>query len=153
MPAAYPGPWEYFVRKVRIGLPDECWEWRGRGLGDHYGKWAHAGTHRNAHRATYELFYGPIEEGQVNHTCDNKRCCNPDHLYLGSQSDNMRDVVKRGLFANQKGKSLLNESRIREIRRLLRLGESHSSIAKRFGVSRSTVTVINRNRSWTWVED
>ena len=153
MGSPYRGPWEYFVRKVRIGLPNECWEWKGCVGKNGYGGWGIGYQRRNAHRAVYELFYGPIKEGQVNHTCDNKRCCNPDHLYLGNQHDNMRDVVERGLFSNQKGKSSLNPEKIREIRNLLRRGISLTEVGKRYGVTKSAISSIKRGVSWAWVED
>lgn len=71
------------LRKVEI--VGGCWLWRGIKRGD-YGVMAINGRTRNAHRAAYALFVGPVPDGvSVLHSCQNKLCCCPDHLYLGVQ--------------------------------------------------------------------
>ena len=73
--------------------PNDCWNWILSGEIDKYG---HVGN-MSSHRYSYQLHNGSIPEGQcVRHTCDNKRCVNPAHLVLGTQKDNMRDMVERG---------------------------------------------------------
>ena len=151
MGSPYKGPWEYFVRKVRIGLPTECWEWKGCVGKNGYGGWGYRYTRKNAHKACYELFFGKVSNALVLHTCDNKRCCNPEHLYLGTQKDNMRDVIQRGLFANQKGKSSLTAQDVKHIRQLLEAGQSLTSIGKQYGLTKSTISAIKRRVTWDWV--
>jgi hypothetical protein len=86
-----------FWDKVRMGLPDECWEWRASTNSYGYGKFGIVGRVLGAHRIAWELSHGPVPEGQcVLHRCDNPPCCNPAHLFLGTQADNMRDCKAKG---------------------------------------------------------
>ena len=74
-----------------------CWVWTGCTNKDGYGKIWHRGKHHQIHRLSYWLHFGEIPEGlNVLHRCDNPPCCNPDHLYLGSQRRNVRDREERG---------------------------------------------------------
>lgn len=73
-----------------------CWFWRGSLRKDGYGRFRMNGKTVLAHRASYFLHYGKVKPGSdVCHTCDNKACVNPEHLYLGDVSSNMRDKVRR----------------------------------------------------------
>jgi hypothetical protein len=73
-----------------------CWAWRGyRWLG--YGRVNVGKMPRLAHRVAFELFHGPIPDGLcVCHRCDNPQCCNPGHLFLGTLTDNNRDMTEKG---------------------------------------------------------
>lgn len=80
--------------------PDGCWVFTGYQTKKGYGK-IHRGPGSRelvrVHRAAWEVTYGPIPEGLfVLHHCDNPPCCNPEHLFLGTNSDNMRDMVAKG---------------------------------------------------------
>ena len=160
------GPWEYFVRKVRIGAPDQCWEWIGSVGGPGYGNWSHSQfggkVVRTAHRAAYELFFEDAGELQVNHRCGNRRCCNPDHLYAGTQRQNWEDSVEHQTAStppnfygkevrNQYGHSFLDEDKVREIRRRRENGERGADLAREFGVSQSVICSVYKRRSWGWV--
>ena len=92
------------VRRMTIALdkvPGGCWNWT-QSLNTHgYGIVWFGGKMLLAHREAYELFIGPIPAGQwVCHTCDNRRCCNPKHLFLGTVLDNNRDTSQKGRFWN-----------------------------------------------------
>lgn len=78
-----------------------CWEWTGwRAHG--YGYFFHEGKDQRAHRVSYELFVGSIPDGLVvMHSCDNRPCVNPDHLSVGTQADNVRDMVAKGRQRNR----------------------------------------------------
>jgi hypothetical protein len=86
---------EHFTSKVK--KTDACWLWVGginpvTGYGNFYWK----NTQRGSHRASWEIHNGPIPGGmQINHHCDVRACVNPEHLYLGDQADNMKDVSDR----------------------------------------------------------
>jgi len=162
------GPWEYYVRKVRIGLPHECWEWMGSVGGPGYGNWSDSqfgGKRvRTAHRAAYELFFGDPGALQVNHRCGNRRCCNPDHLYAGTQQQNHADSIKHGTHfpppfvcgnkvGNQHGHSPLTEEMVRDIRKRRAAGERGIDLAVKLKVSPNLICSIYKRKTWAWVKD
>lgn len=89
---------ERFWEKVNVKGVNDCWEWNACQYKNGYGKFAL--TRSNAvysHRLAYELTYGSIPNGlYVCHSCDNPRCCNPNHLFAGTQTDNMQDCKRKG---------------------------------------------------------
>lgn len=99
-----------------------CWEWNNIDRTRRYGRFMIDGAYTNAHRASYRLYVGQIPAGlNVLHRCDNPACVRPDHLFLGTQLDNMRDCSAKGRARPKKGvdniKAKLSEEDVREIRR------------------------------------
>jgi hypothetical protein len=132
-----------------------CIEAKGfRGAGGYVRK-RMGGVNTNAHRVAYMEHFGPIPEGKVvMHTCDNPACVNPEHLKVGTQADNIADKVKKGRQAKGTliGSAKLNEKQVSEIRDLYaKGGETHQSLAKVFGVSRSLITAILNRKWWAHV--
>ena len=148
-------------KKVVVLGPDDCWEWRGwrddrggsaMGYGrihvfDEWGK-----THNvPVHRVAWMLTYGAIPEGlDVLHQCDNPPCCNPSHLFLGTDVDNAADrsAKDRGARGERSGLAKLTESDVREIRSSNLL---QRELAKRFGVSQPLIGMIRRRVIWKHV--
>jgi len=100
-------PAELFMKHVKKG--DHCWKWTGTVMDNGYGQAYDIRVARQvlAHRLSYELFIGPIPEGQeVMHSCDNRPCVRPDHLEIGSHKKNMEDAVARKRMWWQKSHSL-----------------------------------------------
>lgn len=90
--------------ELHLNKTDSCWLWVGGVNGRGYGNFHYNGTTVSAHRASWELFKGSIPEGlHVLHKCDVKNCVNPDHLFVGTRSDNMKDKVNKGRDADRSG--------------------------------------------------
>lgn len=139
-----------------------CWEWTASLTEHGYGQMRFRGTRWLSHRVAWVLFKGEIpEDGNayktmgVLHRCDNPKCVNPEHLFLGDQGDNCTDSVsksrwgKRGCPGETHGRAIVTEDMVREIRRS---EETLSVLAERYGLSRSAVSHIRKRRSWTHVE-
>lgn len=107
-----------------------------------------------ATRAAYELFIGPIPTGLfVLHYCDNDRCVNPNHLFLGTQLDNIkdRDKKQRNARGETHARARLTENDVKNIRRLARLGSTQRELAKLYDTPASNIcNIINRKR-WSHV--
>lgn len=132
---------EYVLSRVVISVscPDRCWEWIG-GLSEKgYGKCSpQREKSGRAHRLAYKSLIGPIPKGiNVCHSCDNRKCCNPNHLWLGTQTDNHKDMVKKG---RQRGPGKLTLGQTIEIRQTY--NGKRKEFAQRYGVSISTITRI-----------
>lgn len=91
------GTVERFRKKVDIsGGPNACWPWLGAKNREGYGKFKARGTTQNASRVALEIYLDrPLLRDQANHICDNPSCCNPSHLYVGNQSQNIKDSYDR----------------------------------------------------------
>lgn len=103
------------------------------------------------HRFSYEHFKGKIPNGKlVCHTCDFRACCNPEHLFAGTQSDNVQDMVAkgRGLVGEKNGNTKFTEADVLRIYRYLDQGLRRVEIAKKFGVADVTISHIATGRNW-----
>lgn len=152
MAAAFTRPLsERFWAKVNKDGPDGCWLWTGAILKSGYGSIGD-GPHRTdtTHRVSWRLHFGDIPRGlYVLHHCDNKPCIRPEHLFLGTHADNMRDMARK----NRSGKNVLTPAQVREIRAACDAGEVQRVVARRYGVSFSTVHLIFRRKIWRQVEE
>lgn len=131
--------------------PDECWPWTGPIDGDRgrIGKGGKRGGLLRSSQAAWIVTRGPIPDGMVvRHKCDNPPCCNPSHLELGTQADNVRDMIERGRL-NMTGirpGSLpkLTLEQAERVRAQVASGASGASVARSLGVSPSTIYRILR---------
>jgi hypothetical protein len=113
--------------------------------------WA-GGKAVSAHRVSWMAFRGPIPDGMcVLHTCDIRLCVNPDHLFLGTQSENMRDMRKKGRALDNRGekhaRAKLSNEAVIEIRNTPKTLGSGVSLAMRYGVTDGHISDIRRGRS------
>lgn len=89
----------YKENKIEIDPITGCWKFLGSPTGQGYGRVRINGREWGLHRLFYTVYKGEIPNDKiVMHTCDNKLCCNPEHLILGTQHDNVLDAVKKGIF-------------------------------------------------------
>lgn len=128
-----------------------CWEWTGTLNQGGYGKFRGI----NASRIMWEYEYGKIlDDLQVLHTCDNRKCVNPSHLFLGTISDNMKDKVKKNRQSkgSKIGNSILNEEIVYQIRKQRLEGKTYKELQEIFSISFYLVRSICKNRQWKHVE-
>lgn len=139
---------ERFWSQVR--KTDDCWEWQGsKRFG--YGRFNHHGITSSAHRFSYQISFGDIEDGLcVLHRCDNPACVRPDHLFLGTDLENNadRDAKGRTATALTSHPSKLSPTAVSEIRMLAANGVSMYSLAKTYGVKRPSIVNIVRRKTW-----
>lgn len=131
-----------------------CWEWLLSVNPDGYGHCSRTsyGSLR-AHRASAIMHGMDVDGVNVNHKCHNRKCINPDHLYCGTQMENVRDCVNAGRFKSNKGednpRAILDWNKVREIRaRYPAGGVSCADLARQYGVGWSTMDRLLRNISW-----
>lgn len=142
----------------------QCWQWLGKtherggygyfqfGLRDVSGK--SVITSWVAHRYSWFLNFGEIPEGLlVLHKCDNRLCCRPDHLWLGTALDNARDMInkERGLRGEKHPKNKISRSHARRIKEMLKSGLQPTAISQELKISRNIVANIKQGRAWAWL--
>lgn len=146
-----------FWESVLVKELDECWEWRGSKDQDGYGKLhiTKAGQELNlrSHRISYEIHFGSIPEDMlVCHKCDNPPCCNPKHLFLGTNQDNITDKIKknRGTHGENHPSSKLTWRDVLKIRCLYEQNPNVniSHLARIYGVSRMTMKHAMISKTW-----
>jgi len=146
---------ERFWKKV--AKSSECWVWTGGRLGGKYGRIRYlrddVWTHEYAHRVSWELHFGTIPEGLwVLHECDNPPCVRPDHLFLGTQLDNINDMLfkKRGRNGSSvgvlHGRAKLSESEVYAIRKRVDSDETIGSVAEEYRVSSTLIRYIKQRQ-------
>lgn len=129
-----------------------CWLWGGHTNEDGYGKLSVEGKLKSAHRVSFEAFNGKITKGLlVCHKCDTPQCVNPDHLFLGTQLDNMRDMSIKGRGAKFKDGVKIKEETVLKIMERIKECVPFKDIAREFFVSASLVAKINNGKNWTRV--
>jgi HNH endonuclease len=143
-----------FKSKIDV-VHSGCWNWFATRNTCGYGVFCFRGKNQLAHRVSWLIHKGHIPNGRyVLHRCDNPRCVNPDHLFLGTQTDNMRDAVRKGRLktGNVRGTdqplSPFVESQVHFIRLASSEGFSRSSIARYFGVCRTSIDAIVNRKTW-----
>lgn len=144
-----------FYSKINIGSDDECWEWAAYTDNDGYGRFSyyHQGKEvcKGAHRISYELRKGPIPKGMcICHKCNNPSCCNPDHLYAGTQKDNWKDMVDSGTATLVKDPSKNPKAKLswEDVEQIRNSNDTQVNLGKKYGVSQANISAILLNKSW-----
>lgn len=155
---------EKFWAMVDQSSDESCWPWLGYENTNGYGHLHYQGRIWTAHRLAWALSYGEIEDKDdswhgtvVMHSCDNRLCCNPKHLSLGTQADNIADMEAKGRRVSgrqpgsQNARSKLTEDQVIEIHAMLKCGIKRKAIAFQFGVSRDLISQIRVGVRWRHV--
>lgn len=149
------------VRKCR---KSKCWEWKGLLHPNGYAYTTNYETEKKAHvhRLSYEIFKGQIPEGlYVCHSCDNRKCVNPDHLWVGTATENMQDARKKGRLEHVKLMAVkgennpnakLNNEKVREIKKLLNENIRPTVIARKYQVNSGVIYLIRDKKAWKHIE-
>ena len=138
---------ERFWMNVAVSEPDACWLWTGYRTRGGYGAFfvssAKAERTVTAHRLAYFIAHGEIPDDMcVCHRCDTPLCVNPNHLFLGTQGDNMRDAASKGRMATK-----FTAEQVADIRHRSALGEPQATFIEEYGISRKMVYCIVHNRN------
>lgn len=143
-----------FWARIEKNVENGCWLWKGTILSCGYGQLRHENKPIGAHRLSFILHNGPIPDDlQVCHTCDNRWCVNPAHLFPGTAADNAQDAKQKGRL--RKGADIntakLTPEQVVRIRELYALGLDSASLAYYFRVSPSNIRNIVLGGSWKHV--
>lgn len=140
-----------FWSKVEKGSPRACWQWTGALSSNGYGVAfdPQLQATRHAHRVAWLITYGeyPPKGLDLCHSCDNRACVNPNHLFVGTRTDNMQDMARKG----RHGRTVLTPQKVRTIRRLRREGFLLREISAEIGVSVPAVHSVLAGKTWTHV--
>ena len=146
----------------KVDKTDTCWIWKASIRGNSgYGAFKINGKVKSAHRVSWEIYNNKsVPEGLlVCHKCNNRLCVNPEHLYVGTYVDNMRDAIRNGVrdhykyvYGEKVGTAKLSEDNILEIVRLHEEGLSQKEIAKKFKVDRSAIGNVLRGKTWKHID-
>jgi hypothetical protein len=158
----------------KVAKSDGCWLWTGAYQRRAHGEYGHIQLEdlriERAHRVSWMLHFGPIPpDMRVLHRCDNPRCVRPDHLFLGTQLDNIADMDRKGRrrtvrgdahharrpgarIGERNGRSRLTPDDVRRIRAMRAGGAMYKDIASAFGVATPTVQHIVSGKNWSHVE-
>ena len=148
---------EKLLANVRKNEVCGCWNWLGNcQFEGGYGRLKFRNVRTLAHRVSWTVFKGEIPVGMfVLHRCDNPRCINPGHLFLGTLEDNNQDMCLKGRDRKARGekasKAKLTTAQVREMRRLYLEGVRIYQLAPIFGINRSSVGAIVRGKNWVHV--
>lgn len=140
----------------KVDKSGECWIWTAARNERGYGLFhIRAGQRFYAHRFSYSLRFGTLGDLCVLHRCDNPRCVRPDHLFLGTRGDNMRDMTAKGrrLRGARNGASKLTEDAVAAIRARLAhapRGEA-ARVAREYGVAPSVICRVRSGKIWRHV--
>ena len=137
------------LRKAKT--TSQCVEWDGHRDEDGYGRLSVDGRMMSSHREAWVRTFGPIPEGLcVLHKCDNPPCVNPEHLFLGTHQENMRDRDQKGRASGGRTKpnAKLRPVDVETIRTLLADGSRPVELARTYGVCRNVISDIKLGKTW-----
>ena len=142
---------EKFWRSVNREAPNGCWEWTGSLWASGYGRFVFDGKSDRSHRLSWRFVGKELKDDDcLLHKCDNRLCCNPDHLFIGTRAENNLDKTRKG--RQSKGEDFertrLTESDVLAIRAS---SASIAELAQQYGVAWCHINNIRHRRKWRHV--
>ena len=139
---------ELFHTRYKINPRTQCWEWTANRHAQGYGVWRYKGKQLLAHRFSAEQYIGSIEGKVVCHHCDNPCCVNPSHLFIGTQQDNVSDMMSKGraAFGANSNSNKLTEQDALDIR--ADTTTPKKELAKQYKVTYNAIRDIHTRRTW-----
>lgn len=143
----------------RVDKTKDCWVWQGPVTKRGYGRVYAIGKTWRAHRLAYHIIFGDIPKGMlVCHSCDNPPCCNPEHLFLGTNKDNSEDMVNKNRSFHTVGEdnpvAILTEEIVKEIILAYTTSKtSYSKLALHYDVSISAIRDVIKGRRWAYLTE
>lgn len=148
---------------IKVGNPDECWEWQGCKNNTGYGSITISQKVYSAHRIAYALtfpntidFRAPKDKSLkqfILHKCDNRLCCNPNHMELGNYNDNNKDAANKGRSKSVKGakhkNAKLTQDQADQVRLIHKTGLTYVEIGKMFNIHANNISRIVKFRGYT----
>lgn len=145
---------QFWSRASRVG---ECWIWQGSLTTNGYGRLLVKGRWLGTHKIAFLLSHGSVPDGlEVCHTCDNRACIRPDHLFLGTHRENMQDMKTKGrsTYGTKHFNAQLTEDDIRQIRALyVPWKVTCRQLGEMFGTSYKNISRIVRREAWAHVDE
>ena len=132
--------------KIEIDKKTGCWDWKGAS-NNRYGKMRWEKKWISSHRVSYTEFVGEIPDGKVVcHKCDNKKCCNPEHLWVGTQKENVRDAIEKGRHHVRDKNPFVKftEDQLKEMRLLGKEGLSIQRVCRIFNCTAPYVVQVTK---------
>lgn len=139
----------------KVEKTDKCWNWKASGRGMGYGAFKYNKKVYDSHRFSFFLTHGFLPKDCVLHTCDNRKCVRPSHLYQGTHKDNVQDMLKRKRgnynYGADVSSSKLNLATVEKIRKEYKKGvrgKGARMVASKYRVSHTTILDIIRKKCW-----
>lgn len=134
---------ERLLRHIEKITESGCWLWAGCNSNHGYGQITIRPNRYLAHRLSYEIYKGPIPKNMhVLHKCDIKECCNPDHLFLGANQENIEDSSKK----LRRGRVLDAET----VKKIKNDSGTCAKLAEKYSVCATTINMIQRGKTWRY---
>lgn len=136
---------------IQPHMDTPCWEWIAGPYTYGYGLFWYGEENFGAHKFSWLMHNGATNSLYVCHKCDNKKCVNPTHLFLGTNQENQLDLIEKGRIHNQGAdhpQAVLTEEIVRSIRIEAASGTIQRHLAAKYGVTRANISAIVTRRSW-----
>jgi hypothetical protein len=131
---------------AKVNKTDDCWEWTGGLFSSGYGCFQYHGKIFLVHRFSVMLDGRDPTGLYVCHKCDNIKCVNPDHLFLGTQQDNMDDMIKKGRHVRSPNAGKLRKLTDDQVREIRNSDLSGRKLSKMYDVATATISSIKTNK-------